>query len=199
MAVEEKLEWPISWGWMLALGIGMVIFGMLGVGFAIYLTLASVMMFGAMAVVSGIFQLWHGIASKEVKWSGRALHLFIAFIYILFGGLVLWDPLSGSVSLTLLLAGFLIAIGVSRISYAWKCRNRGWKWKLMLVSGFIDLLLAGMILYGWPGTSFWVIGLFVAIEMMINGWLLIAIAMAVRKANREGKYFSSQESERTLT
>jgi uncharacterized membrane protein HdeD (DUF308 family) len=51
----------------------------------------------------------------------------------------------------------------------------------MLVSGVIDWLLAGTILYGWPGTAFWVIGLFVAIEMMVNGSLLLATAMAGRK------------------
>ncbi len=197
MTVEEKLELPISWGWFLALGVGMVAFGMLGVGFAFYLTLASVLMFGIFAVVSGVLQLGHGIASKEDIWSGKALHLLIALIYILFGGMLLWDPLSGSISLTLVLAIFLIGIGISRISYAWKCRSRGWKWKLMLAGGGINLLLAGLILYGWPGTAFWIIGLFVAIEMMINGWLLIAIALAKRKLIHEEKNASTHQSQNT--
>lgn len=139
------------------------------------------------------------MASKEVKWSGRALHLLIAIFYILFGGLLLWDPISGFVSLTSLLAGFLIAIGISRISYAWKCRSRGWRWKLMLARGVINLLLAGINLYGWPSTGFWVIGLFVAMEIMINGWLLVAMAMVVRKADKENKYISGHGSENTPT
>ncbi|WP_172592448.1 HdeD family acid-resistance protein [Nitrosomonas supralitoralis] len=194
MTVEEKLELPINWDWFLALGVGMVILGILGVGFAFYLTLASVLMFGILAVVSGVLQLGHGVASKEDNWSGKALHLLIALIYILFGGMLLWDPFSGSISLTLVLTVFLTGIGFSRIFYAWKCWNRGWKWKLMLVGGGIDLLLAGMILYGWPGTVFWVIGLFVAMEMMINGWLLIAIALTKRKSTREQKDFSTSQS-----
>lgn len=57
MVMEEELEWPISWGWLLVLGIVMVISGMLGLGLAFYLTLASVIMFGALIVASGILQL----------------------------------------------------------------------------------------------------------------------------------------------
>jgi uncharacterized membrane protein HdeD (DUF308 family) len=181
MSTEGKLEFPINWGWLLVLGVSMLILGIMGVGFAFYLTLASVVMFGALTVGLGVLQLWHGIATKDVKWSGRALHLIVALLYALFGGLLLWDPIRGSIGLTLLLAAFLIAIGVSRIFYTWKCRRNGWKWKLMLAGGLIDLILAGAILYGWPGTAFWVIGLFAAIEMMVNGWLLIAIAVAGRK------------------
>lgn len=189
MVAEDKLEFPISWGWFLALGISMVILGTLGIFFAFYLTLASVIMFGVIAIISGILQFSHGVASKENNWSGKAMHQLIALTYVVFGGLVVWDPVSGSYSLTLVLAAFLLIIGISRIAYAWKCWNRGWKWKLMLLAGAIDLLLAGLIMYGWPETAFWVIGLFVAIEMMTNGWLLIAMALTKRKLTQEDKDF----------
>ncbi|MBL8496914.1 HdeD family acid-resistance protein [Nitrosomonas sp. JL21] len=189
MTTDEKLELPISWGWFLALGISMVIFGTLGIVFAFYLTLVSVIMFGVLAIVSGILQLSHGVAGNENNWSGKALHLLVALMYILFGGLVVFDPVSGSYSLTLVLAAFLVIVGISRIAYAWKCWNRGWKWRLMLLAGGIDVLLAALIMYGWPETAFWMIGLFVAIEMMTNGWLLIAMALAKRTLTRENKDF----------
>lgn len=194
---SEKLEWPVKWGWLLAFGVSLVIFGMFGIALTFYLTQASVILFGALALVSGGFQLWHGLATKETDWSGRITHLLIALVYLAFGGLLIWDPVSGSISLTLALAGFLIVVGMLRVTYAWKCRNHGRKWKLSLVAGLVNLLLAGLIFYGWPGTAFWVIGLFVAIEMMINGWLLIGIAMAARKANREGQNISSHDLEST--
>lgn len=189
MTANEKLELPISWGWFLALGISMVIFGTLGIAFAFYLTLVSVIMFGVLAIVSGILQFSHGIASKEDDWSGKALHLLVALMYVVFGGLVVLDPVSGSYSITLILAAFLVLVGVSRMAYAWKCWNRGWKWRLMLVAGAIDLLLAGLILYGWPETAFWVIGLFVAIELLTNGWLLIALALTKRQLTYQDKNF----------
>jgi uncharacterized membrane protein HdeD (DUF308 family) len=181
MQIEEKFELPVSWGWVLSLGLSMLLFGILGAGYVFYLTLANVVIFGVLIAGLGIIQLWHGATSKDVKWSGRTLHLIVALVYIVFGGLIISDPISGSISLTLLLTTFLIAVGTLRIFYAWKYRRRGWQWRLMLAGGSINLFLAGTILYGWPGTGFWVIGLFAAIEMMINGWLLIAIAMAGRK------------------
>jgi uncharacterized membrane protein HdeD (DUF308 family) len=185
MIATEQRELPVKWGWLLALGLAMVVLGTLGIGLVFYLTLASVVVFGALALVAGGIQLWHGIAMQEVRWSGRALHLFVALLYLVLGGLLVWDPVSGAISLTLVLAGFLIALGVSRMAYAWKCRHRRWRWVLSLAAGLIELFLAGLIIYGWPGTAFWVIGLFIAIEMIVNGWLLAAVALAVRRVDHD--------------
>lgn len=182
----HELELPYRWGWLLVLGLVMVILGTLGIAFAVSLTLAGVLVFAVLALFAGGFQLWHGIAVREHRWSGRLLHLFVALMYLLLGGLLVWDPVAGAIGLTLLLAAFLIAIGLSRIGYAWKCRRRRWRWVLPLATGLIDLLLAVLILYGWPGTAFWVIGLFIAIELILNGWLLVGIALAVRRLEREG-------------
>jgi uncharacterized membrane protein HdeD (DUF308 family) len=49
----------------------------------------------------------------------------------------------------------------------------------------IDLLLAGLIVYGWPGTAFWVIGLFVAIELIVNG--RCHHPLHARQQDREGR------------
>lgn len=185
-AAMETTELPLRWGGLLMLGLAMVIIGTLGIGFAFSLTLAGVFVFGALALFAGLMQLWHGIAAREHRWSGRLLHLFVALLYLLLGGLLVWDPVSGAISLTLLLAGFLIAIGLSRLVYAWQCRRRRWRWALPLAGGLIELLLAGLILYGWPGTAFWVIGLFLAIELIVNGWLLVGVALAVRRLVRQG-------------
>ncbi len=191
----EKFELPVKWGWLFVLGISMIILGTIGMASAFYLTVASVILFGSFMFAGGVLQLWHGIVTKEIKWSGRLLHIFVALCYLVLGGLLLWDPISGSLSLTLLLAGILIAIGVARLVYSWQCRKRGWQWALPFFGGLIDLLLAGLIFYGWPGTAFWVIGLFVAIEMIINGWLLTGIALAVRRLNNESKNLTSHDSD----
>ena len=70
----------------------------------------------------------------------------------------------------------------------------------MLLAGAINLLLAGLILYGWPETAYWVIGLFVAIELLTNGWLLIALALTKRKLTYEDKnFFQMTDSEKDPT
>ena len=182
---EEALEFPFKWGWLLALGIVMIIFGGLGLVFSFALTLASVIVFGALALAAGLLQLWHGFAAREESWGGRGLHLLVALAYLLLGGLLLWDPLSGSLSLTLFLAAFLLVIGGFRVYYAWQWRRRGWRWKLAAFTGVLDILLAVLILAGWPSTGLWVIGLFLAIELLLNGFLLTSLALSVRGMQRD--------------
>ena len=50
----------------------------------------------------------------------------------------------------------------------------------MLVSGIIDLILAGIIFAGLPGTAVWALGLLVGINMLFGGAALIAMALAAR-------------------
>ena len=59
----------------------------------------------------------------------------------------------------------------------------GWYWSLL--SGVISIVLGGMIIAQWPESGLWVIGLFVAIELVFNGWSTIFVALAARKAARD--------------
>jgi uncharacterized membrane protein HdeD (DUF308 family) len=45
----------------------------------------------------------------------------------------------------------------------------------------IDLLLAGVVISGMPGTLAWALGLLVGIDLLFGGWALIAMAMAARR------------------
>jgi uncharacterized membrane protein HdeD (DUF308 family) len=93
------------------------------------------------------------------------------------------DPILASISLTMVLAGILIAVGLFRIIMAFELRaTQGWFWPL--VSGLITILLGGMILAQWPASGFWVIGLFVSIEMILNGWSSVFVALAARRAGK---------------
>ena len=95
-------------------------------------------------------------------------------------GLVLlaW-PVSGAVSLTLLLIVFFVIEGVLSIMYALEHkRELTGQWGWMLASGIIDLLLGGL-----PGTAAWALGLLVGINMLFGGASMIAIALHARNAD----------------
>ena len=51
----------------------------------------------------------------------------------------------------------------------------------MLVSGIIDLVLAGIILAGLPGTAAWALGVLVGVNMIFGGTAMIAMAMHARR------------------
>jgi len=172
-----------KWGWLLALGISLIVLGTLGLWMSFAMTLATVIMFGALLAVGGIFQLFNAFQLKG--WKSVLWHVLIALLYIAAGIIIFTDPVFASLSLTIALAWILIAVGVLRIFMAFQLREvKGWFWPL--VSGLISIALGAMILAQWPATGFWVIGLFVAIEMIFNGWSSVFVALAARKAAKAG-------------
>jgi uncharacterized membrane protein HdeD (DUF308 family) len=71
--------------------------------------------------------------------------------------------------------------GIASIMYAIEHRNQlSGRWGWMLISGIIDLILAGIIFAGLPGTAVWALGLLVGINMVFGGAALIGMALAAR-------------------
>ena len=100
--------------------------------------------------------------------------------------LLLW-PLSGVLSLTMILIAFFVIEGIASIMFALEHkRELSGRWGWMLASGIIDLILATIILTGLPGTAAWAIGLLVGINMVFGGSALIAMALHARDRSAFG-------------
>lgn len=170
-----------NWGWLLALGILFIVLGIIGLGMIFALTLASVLFFGALLLVGGGIQLVQAFQCKG--WKSILWHVLIALLYVVAGIIIITDPVAASAILTLMLAGALIGIGIVRIIMALQLRGRrNWGW--LLAGGILAVLLGVMIAAHWPVSGLWVIGLFVAIEMLVHGWTYIFIALAARDAGK---------------
>ncbi|HYE35266.1 HdeD family acid-resistance protein [Methylocaldum sp.] len=167
-----------NWGWLLALGIVLIILGTIGLGMTFFLTLASTLYFGVLVLIGGGAQIFHSV--KAQGWKSTVLSVFIGILYLLSGIAVISNPVAASTVLTLMLAGALIGIGVLRIAMAFHLRGfNNWIW--LLLGGIIAILLGVMIVAEWPVSGLWVIGLFVAIELIMNGWSCVAIALTARE------------------
>lgn len=172
-----------NWGWLLAFGVACLILGTLGLYMTFGLTLATVQVFGILILAGGVLQLLDAFTCQG--WRGVLWHILIALLYVAAGAVMLYDPLLASAYLTLVIAGLLIAAGVARLIMGFQHRPAaGWYWALL--SGLISILLGGMIIAQWPASGLWVIGLFVAIELIVNGWTYVFIALAARKAGQTG-------------
>ena len=168
-----------NWGWMLAVGIIFIALGTIGLGMSGALTLASVMVFGILMLIGGGVQL--ADAFKCTGWKGMLWHVLIALLYVAAGFLMINRPLLASTAITAMLAGAFMVIGVFRIFIAIRMRgHKGWVW--LLIAGLISLALGIMIMNQWPVSGLWVIGLFVAIEMIFHGWSYVLLALAVKNA-----------------
>ncbi len=92
---------------------------------------------------------------------------------------MLTDPLLASATLTLMIAWALLFIGFMRIIAAFQMKGMpGWVWTL--IGGIAAIVLGVMIMNRWPVSGLWVIGMFVAIELIFNGWGMVMAALAVR-------------------
>ncbi|HHF7374080.1 HdeD family acid-resistance protein [Legionella bozemanae] len=166
------------WGWFLGFGILLLIFGIIGLGMDIFLTIVSMYFFAALLMISGLSHFADAFKHKE--WKGTVWQILVAILYLIGAGIVLYDPLLASTIITALLAWTLIVIGVVRISMSVSLRNtKGWVW--ILFAGICSLILGILILLHWPISGLWVIGLFIAIDMIISGWTYIFIAISLRR------------------
>ena len=168
-----------GWGWLLALGIISIILGTIGLGITATLSIVSVIFFGALLLVGGVVQLFD--AFKHAGWKGTFWHVLIALLYLVGGIILVGDPVGGSVALTLVVAAMLVASGVFRAILAFQAKGApGWGW--LLFGALLSILLGLMVLSSWPVSGLWVIGLIVAIELIINGWSCVLMALVGRRA-----------------
>ena len=166
-----------NWGWILGLGILFLILGCIGLGMAVGLTLVSMIFFSALLFIAGITHIIDVFKHKD--WSGIIWQSLIAVLYIAAAGVVFYDPFLASTFITAILAAVLIIIGITRIFMAFALKeSKGWLW--LLLAGISAMILGILILIQWPISGLWVIGLFIAIEMIITGWTYIFIAFALR-------------------
>jgi uncharacterized membrane protein HdeD (DUF308 family) len=170
------------WKFFLIEGIVLLILGAIAVGVPPVATVAVELFIGWLILLSGVLGLamtFQTRGSPGFGWS-----LLSALLGIVVGIVLLIWPLSGVLSLTVMLTAFLTLEGVASIMYALAHRRESSsRWELMLVSGIVDLILAGLILGGLPGTAAWAIGLIVGINLLFGGVALVAMALQARSSS----------------
>ena len=167
------------WGLFLAEGIILVLLGIAAIVLPPIATLAFTIIIGWVFLISGVVGLFTTFWARHV--AGFWWSLISAVIGIAAGVVLLLWPITGTLSLTLVLIAFFVIEGIVSIMYAIEHRNQlTGRWGWMLVSGIIDLILAGIIFAGLPETAVWALGLLVGINMLFGGAALIAMALAAR-------------------
>jgi uncharacterized membrane protein HdeD (DUF308 family) len=168
-----------NWGWLLALGIILLILGFIGLGMEIALTVASILFLGVLLLIAAVAQIIHAFKGKG--WKSIGLHILNAILYGVAGVVIIIDPLIASIVFTLALGFIILVVGIARIVMAFHIKGmKGWGWPL--IGGIISIILGLLIIGQWPVSGLWVIGLFVAIEMIVSGWSYIFVALAARQA-----------------
>ncbi|GJM16246.1 MAG: hypothetical protein DHS20C13_15730 [Thermodesulfobacteriota bacterium] len=166
-------------GWLLVLGIAYVILGWVAIGYPMAATIAIEMLLGYLLLVGGVIAVVGSFFSGN--WKNMILILLSGILYIFVGFFLVTNMKEGIITLTLLLAAFLLVEGIFKIIHSFQLKGaQNWVW--ILISGLASVILAVMIWVEFPQSSAFVIGLLVGIYFLINGFSLIMFSFALKDA-----------------
>jgi uncharacterized membrane protein HdeD (DUF308 family) len=167
------------WKAFLIEGILFVILGLAAMIVPPLASLAVTIFLGWMFLISGVAGLAFTFWARQMPgfwWS-----LLSAVLAIGVGIILLARPVQGTLTLTIVVGAYFLAEGVTTVMYALEHRrdlSRRWGW--LLTAGLMDIIVAGIIIAGLPGTALWAIGLLVGLNLLFGGASLIAMALAAR-------------------
>ncbi len=166
-----------KWGWFVALGIGELILGGIASTNLLAANLASVLFIGAAMLVGGIFQIVHAFSARGVR--GFLYWLIGGIVYGAAGAVILYDPILGSLTLSLLAGVLLLVAGVLRAWAGFYSRlAAGWRW--IVAAGVLTFCVGIILIAAWPVISLWLLGAMLVVDLIFQGWGFIAFGVALR-------------------
>ena len=157
-------------------GILLIVLGAAGILLPGVMSLSTAVLVGWLLLVGG--SLW---AIHTYKYSPRNVMDWIKPVLLfIIGGLILFYPVPGVAVVGLLLAIYLLLDAMHSFALAQSIHPaKGWGW--MAFNGVVSALMAALFLIGWPATSLWLVGLYVGISLLLDGWALVTIGWMLRK------------------
>ena len=153
-------------GWSIALGILLIIAGLLAIAVPFFAGVAASVYFGCLVLFAGVAHLvyaWSQRRAGAILWQ-----VLIGIVYLAAAFYMLALPVAGVVALTLVLAFYIAVEGVFElVVFSLLRRVPGSAW--FLVDGVVSLLVASLILFHWPSSSLWAVGTLVGVSMLFSG------------------------------
>jgi uncharacterized membrane protein HdeD (DUF308 family) len=169
-----------KWGWFLALGIALIVAGLAAIAFPLLGTIAVKIMLGWLFLIGGVLMIMH--AFQAPGWQGFFWELLVGILYAVAGAYLAFFPLTGLLTLAILLAVMFIIEGVFEVMQAFRVRpHEGWGF--LLLSGIAALAVGVLITLSLPSSAEWALGLLAGINLLFSGWSYVFLALAGRRAH----------------
>ena len=165
-----------KWGWIVAFGVFSVIAGVIALAADLMATVFAVYIVGFMMLFAGVAEIVAAFNAKD--WGHRLLWLLLGALYVFAGVVCLQNPFAAATILTLMLGIALILGDLLRIFLATRMKH-GTPWGWVVFSGILSFLLGLIIVAQWPVSSFFVLGIFLGIDLIFigSGWITIGLAL----------------------
>lgn len=168
-------------GWGIAIGIILLILGIVAIARPLYATIASALVFGWVFLIAGIAQSIYAFRSYgigQVVWK-----LMVGILYLVTGIYFVSNPANAAAFLTVALGLTIFAQGAIQVILAFKMRPAQ-NWNLILLSGLVGIIAGIFIWSRFPYSADWLIGLWVGIHLLISGTWILTVSSAVRSTLR---------------
>lgn len=163
----------------LIIGLILMLIGVIGIAAPWLIALQTALLIAALFIIGGVFWAIHTYQYGLGYWSDWIKPALL----LVSGLLILIYPKGGVAVIGLLLAFYLLMDAVISFSMAFNLRPiPGWGW--MAFNGTVSLLLALLFLVGWPESSMFMVGIFVAISLLIDGIVLAYFGWMQRRMLR---------------
>lgn len=183
LRLSRNAHWLLGGGFLLVLlggGFLLVLLGgVVGLSMSGVLTVTQ-MWYSALLVIAAVIVIIASTLESE-GWGNQLCHVFIGVVYLLAGIATMLYSNETAIWFTPFIAASLLTVGVLRIvscieSY-WMS-GRGWT----SFAGICATLLSLMIILRWPWTDPWVSGVFLSVDIFMQGISFIWIGLSCRKA-----------------
>jgi uncharacterized membrane protein HdeD (DUF308 family) len=165
------------WKWLLALGVVLLLLGLAGAGATTLLSLTSLLVFGPLLLASSILQLLTAFIAGTGP--GRFLQYAAAGLEALLGFLIMAHPVVLLTDLVVVIAAFLMLIGLVRMVRSLVTHSPGRAWAFM--AGAAALILGICVWLQLPVSGLGFVGLCIALDFICHGVSWSAVALAEGK------------------
>ncbi|MFD0154730.1 HdeD family acid-resistance protein [Streptomyces sp. NPDC055721] len=166
-----------SFSWLAVLGVVLVIGGVVGLVYTGLATLTSMLLFGWLLLIGGVVGLLQAIQSRGTSYFWLAV--VVAALNIAAGVVVIRHPEGSAEALTMFAALLFLTGGLFRLVGSVVVRGPQFGWTLL--QGAFGLLLGLLVLFDWPESSRYVLGVFFSLALLFDGLGLIAIGVGGRR------------------
>ncbi|MFE9941626.1 HdeD family acid-resistance protein [Streptomyces hirsutus] len=173
----EAAKLKSGFGRLAALGVILVVAGLIGLFYTGFATLTTMVLFGWLLLIGGVVSLLHAVQARHSNFFWLAV--IVAALNIAAGVVVLHTPEAAAEALTMFAALLFLTGGVFRLVGSMVVR--GPQFGVTLLQGVLGLLLGILVLITWPSSSQYVIGAFLSLTLLFDGLGLIATGYGGRR------------------
>jgi len=163
----------------LLIGALLIVLGIAAIALPAFSTIVVESWIALILISAGAAKLFYAFQTRNQ--GGFLWKLLLSVLYIATGVMLFFYPLTGVLTLTLLLGSFLLTEGVFELILAFRLRpQQNWTW--VLGDSIITLVLGGMIWFQWPFDAPWLIGTLVGASVLFTGISRVMLSLNLRSA-----------------